>query len=83
MISYTVILNSRRAGTGATNDMTYEFDFSSWEEGAYKLTWTYVGMADVLGAIHTCNVFANLGTTTVFNTGATNYDTADRYFTRL
>jgi hypothetical protein len=73
MISYTVILNSHLNGTGATNDKTYQFDFSSWEEGAYKLTWTYVGEADVLAAVHTCSVFANLGTTTVFNTGGTNY----------
>lgn len=73
MISYTVNLNSVD-GTGlSANQKTYNFDFSSWEDGAYNLTFTYVGMEDVLDAAHICNVFVNLGTTTVFNTGATNY----------
>ena len=73
MINYTIVLNSVNGTGTAASDKTYPFDFSSWEDGAYNLSFTYVGNEDALAAVHTCNVFASLGTTSVFTTGTTNY----------
>ena len=73
MLNYTIVLNAVDGDGTNTADKTYPFDFSSWENGAYNLSFTYVGNQDALEAVSTCNVYANLGTTTVFNTGDSNY----------
>lgn len=73
MINYTIVLNAVNGGGLSPNDKTYPFDFSSWENGAYQMSFTYTALEDALDALHTCNVFADIGSTTVYTTGDTNY----------
>ena len=79
MVNYTIVLNSEN-GTGARrNDKVYPFDFTGWEDGEYELRFTYASAGMGIAGDHTFNIFANLGTTTVFTTENTNYANTTQY----
>tara|TARA_R110000787_G_scaffold48680_1_gene117057 strand:- start:8796 stop:9248 length:453 start_codon:yes stop_codon:yes gene_type:complete len=71
MHDQVIVLNSRVAFEGTDNaNQKYQFDFTNWERGMYKVELSYVGETNDLNADKTCSIYTNLGSTLVYSAGA-------------
>lgn len=75
MKEIAVVFNSLVNATGTNNnDLTYQFDWSILEEGAYEVSFTYHGLNNKKTGDKLPLVYIDLGTNpNVYATSATNY----------
>jgi len=75
MKEIAVVFNSLVNATGTNNnDLTYQFDWSILEEGAYEVSFTYHGLNNQKTGAKLPLVYIDLGTNPqVYATSATNY----------
>lgn len=70
-----VVFNSLVNATGANNnDLTYQFDWSQFEDCDYEVSFSYHGLTNKINGSKLPLVFIDLGSSQcVFQTSATNY----------
>lgn len=84
MHDQVIVLNSRVAFEGTDNaNQKYQFDFTNWERGMYKVEVSYVGEANDLDASKTCSIHTNLGSTLVYSAGAETASQTSTYLATL